>query len=1266
MAINKNKRILAHILSIVLLIQIFCGINIYAAETESDRYEYEPGNFILDQNNTLSWKNPKSDKLQSVSVYMLSDDGEETDVTNTLTAVKSNGSNAAFNTSSAIVRLPNASDSDNKVCNVRTIFRFSDGTVRNLIIGETYGTTAVFIQQAHSSTPNPNNPGSYLNVDVYNGRAAAKASLSNTVVKSGNNSLKVESNKTDNSYFAVQFGGLNANTSYSVSMQVNTVETAKYDFDGVNITLPDTGGKWQTVAFDYTTGTSTSFKIKPVGASREVYFDDITFTPKGSNTPWLTMGFETHDISAPNNLDAVSASVGDGEVKLKWETQKSYFLGYINVYQKNSAGELLLRARLKRPNSSQVILSDLKNDIEHTFVIKVQSVNNAWAYGLETDGITVTATPHLYTDKLKIVQTLEGYSTELESLVNQCKAESLNPSYEIAEANVVGVFAKKVRRLYNDFEYDDIAMYEPKVTPIYNEVKQRLNDIISGKAESISVRDYDIASNKIKDGSLVATSKDGTKNQVVGIGYNAFYGDINDLKDMDSVGVKVIQFNGNDTGPTSFVTYDESKQDYVINTEKAEKAIAEFREEMDYCRERGIMVDIGTPVHYSDDVSSKSGASDYKSAGGDYSTFINFNPTSDTAKKMLKKYYEIFIPIVYEYKDIVTSLTIVNEPYFEAYDKSYYYDKWTAYLKNKYNNISSLNSIYKTSYSSFGDVKMPTAIPGFDEKSGNTSWTTQLHLDYRLFVTDIMYEFFSYSIGEINKYTNGEIPFGVKTMEFFRERTSRWYTCYSRAISYDYEKVMQLFDFNGMDSFSYYKDSKGERDDSTTLSAKLSWYDFTTSIKDVPIFDTETHLAVDDADSTTDGCQMEDTPILADYMAASAWMGAIHGCDLAAIWSWADMSQTTFLQNTIFTRRPDALQKMSRTALDAQRLSNEINTFQTAKRDVAILYSYECFMYNLQYQSNMFTAYNTLIQKGQKPLYVTDNSIDKITDCSLLVIPGNLLTKASTVDAILGYISNGGKVIVIGNDTFSRDMYNKVLSDTTLKNKVATLKSKSTIISANLLNDTSKSDFESGAADKIETSLKNLGLMNTRLVDKSTNKTAEVEWNAVEYKGETLISACNYTDDSITVTVEKDGKMRTNISDIKSNLNNLSDITLEPFVPVLLKVPSSEITISLLKATGAETFNIEKGKTFAVKLAAENIDSESVVTAKAIAALYCGDDLVSAKTTFDISLNKGNKKTAYISGISVPDDDREYTLKIMLWDGTRSCRPLREPKIITE
>ena len=313
----------------------------------------------------------------------------------------------------------------------------------------------------------------------------------------------------------------------------------------------------------------------------------------------------------------------------------------------------------------------------------------------------------------------------------------------------------------------------------------------------------------------------------------------------------------------------------------------------------------------------------------------------------------------------------------------------------------------------------------------------------------------------------------------------------------------------------------------------------------------------------------------------------------------------------------------------------------------------------------MFTADNTLVQKGQKPLYVTDNSIDKIKECSLLVIPGNLLTKESTVDAILSYISNGGKVIIIGNDTFSRDMYNKTLSDATLKNKVASLKSKSTIIAANLLNDTSKSAFESGAADKIETALSNLGLMNTRLVDKSTNKTANVEWNAIEYNGDTLISACNYSDDSITVTVEKDGKVRKKISDIKNNANNLSDITLKPFVPVILKVQSSAFTMSLLNESDVITDKIEKGKKFRVKLTVTNYDSETSPTAKVISALYCGDDLISVKVSPDALANKGYTKTVYSDWITVPNDNEKYTLKIMLWDGTRFCRPLREPKIIT-
>ncbi len=1258
------KRTLAGILSLTILVQLVFCIDIFAAAM--DIYEYEPGNFILDQSNALSWKNPTSDKLETVSAYMISESGEETNVTEKLTAVTPKGVAASVHTPSAIVTLPDASNSEEKACKCRMIFSFFDGTVRNIIIGETYGTTAVFIQQSHSLTENPLDPGKYLNVDVYNSSAAAKASLSNTVVKSGERSLKVESNNTAGKYFAVQFGGLVAGAAYSVSMQINTLSEAEYNLDGVKRTLPNTNGAWKKITFDYVKDSSSSFKIKPIGASREVYFDDITFTKKGDASPSLVMGFETRSVSAPSAINPINAAVGDGKVKLKWETQQNNTTGYINVYEKDAEKGLLLRARLKRPGSSEIILSNLKNDVKYTFVMKVQGVNNAWGYGLETDGVTVEATPHLYKDKQNIVLTAEAQAADLERLVEKCYARKIYPSYEISDANLLNVFAKKLRRLYENFEYEDYDIYTPKMTGIYNDVRSKLADIIDGKTDYREVPEYEAAGNEIKDGSLVVKSENGAERQFVGIGFNAFYGDLEDLKDMSSLGIRAIQFNGNDTGPVSFVKYDETVKDYVLNTERAEKAIAEFREEMDFCREKGIMVDVGTPVHYSDDVSSMSGASDYRSSGGSYGTFINFNPTSDTAKKMIKKYYELFIPLIYEYKDIVTSITFVNEPYFEAWDKSYYYDKWTDYLKAKYKNIQALNEVYSASYNSFESVKMPEYIPGRDENSSGV-WTTPLHMDYRLFVTDIMYEFFDYCITEIDKYTNGEIPCGVKTMEFFREYTSRWNTCYSRAISYDYEKMTELFGFNGMDSFSYYKDSANGREGSTTLPAKLSWYDFTTSLKNVPVLDTETHVAVDDADSSKEGCQMEDTEILPDYMAASAWMGAMHGCDLAAVWTYADPWQMTSMQNTVFTRRPDALRAMSHAALDARRLSEEINAIQMKKRDVALLYSYEGFMYNLQYQSNLFTAYNILMQKGQRPLYVTDKTIDKLADCKLLVIAGNLITNEKTVDAISDYVSGGGKVIFIGENCFSRDADNKQIKNSALLRKIAALKAKSTVIQANLLQDTSRSDFSLNAESIIEEMLNNLGLMDVRLVDKATGETAAVEWNAAEYNGDILISACNYSDDSIKVTVEKNGLVRSGADDIKNNEFNLSEITLKPYIPVLLRISDIGYDVSLLKNTGAKIYKVSKGGSYSAKVILNNYESEEPASARLIAAVYCGDRLCGAYMSKDITAKKGENKTGYVNNIAIPNDkDEEYILKLMLWDGTGECMPLKEAKIIRE
>jgi len=1253
---KRKIRFIANLLLFIFLIQLTIPMTAFAED--ADKYKYEPGNFILGKNNVLSWRNPTADTLQTVKVYML--DGEsETDVTaSKVTAVNLSGTSVSVNTPSAVVSLAGASDSSAMTCSCRLVFTFSDGEERNILFADKYGTTALFIQSQHSATPNPNSSGSGLNVDVYRDNVSAKASLCNTIVRTGKNSLKLESNKNDNGHFSLQFGGLAANTVYNVSMWVNTIEETALSLDGTKRNIENTGGEWKELTFSFTNA-DTKFQLSPVGFNREIYIDDISFTEAGKTEPMLVMGFETIELRGSGITD-ISCYSGDKAVKLEWAEQSASVSGsdYVNVYEQITAGgrtELVLRARVPRSLSTGVTLSGLENDVEHTFVIKCQRNNYNYGLGLESDGVTVTAVPHFYSEELALVQLAEAQKAELELLLAECNEKGIFPDYEKADVELVRIYAEKVRLEYERMVYDNIEKYVGAVGEVYSETKARLNAFIDGSEFPVAVPRLDAFSNTIEDGNLAVTSKDGSEHAAVTIGFSAFRSDDTYIGQMGDLGFNAIQHDGLRKGPRHIVEYDETAQDFVKNTQTADTELAAFRKTMDLCREKGIMVDVGTSVHYVDEsISSKSGASDFRSSGGSYGTFINFNPTSSTAKKMLKKYFEVYIPVIYEYKDIVTSITFVNEPYFEAWDKSYYYDEWTAFLENKYTDLNELCSAYGTEYDSFEAVKMPEYVPGRDENTTEL-WTTALHLDYRLFVTDIMYEFFDFCINEIDKYTNGEIPCGVKTMQFFRSYIARWKDSYTREISYDYEKIAPLFDFNGTDTFSYYNNG------SISLPAKLSWYDFTTSVKDVPILDTETHIA--DSSSPLDA-----GGIMPDYASASVWMGAIHGCDLAATWLYSDTELASQHYDSSFLRNPESLRKLSYTAMDAQRLSEEITAFQRDKRETAILYSYECLMLNLQYEANKFTAYEMLINNGQRPLFVTENSLDKLADCKLLVIPGNLIVKnEATLDTILGFLEDGGKVVLIGDTCFSRDKNNMAITDSRILSKVDDIKKAATVIAADLSHDTAKSAFSAGAEAKLQEILESAGLLDIKLIDSASKEIAAVEWNAVEYNGETLISACNYSDEAVTVQAYINGAFQTGIDDLKNMSYGLSEVELEPYAPVMLKLSDIEASFSVEDDSGKEVESIAKGG-YRASVSVTNNNCGDDLTAVLIAAVYKDGMLDSLYTSDSKTVSRGTSESLSLNkSISIPDtSDGEYLLKLMLWEGLNTFKPLVDAKSFTE
>jgi len=106
-------------------------------------------------------------------------------------------------------------------------------------------------------------------------------------------------------------------------------------------------------------------------------------------------------------------------------------------------------------------------------------------------------------------------------------------------------------------------------------------------------------------------------------------------------------------------------------------------------------------------------------SGSIMTSFMPMNPTHPTVQKTLEVYLDVLIPEIMGYKSL-DSIIIANEPAFAmglrpdggTSGNTYYLEKWREWLKKKYNNdISALNSLYKTNYGDFSDVMFTNWSP---------------------------------------------------------------------------------------------------------------------------------------------------------------------------------------------------------------------------------------------------------------------------------------------------------------------------------------------------------------------------------------------------------------------------------------------------------------------------------------------------------------------------------------------------------------------------
>lgn len=478
-----------------------------------------------------------------------------------------------------------------------------------------------------------------------------------------------------------------------------------------------------------------------------------------------------------------------------------------------------------------------------------------------------------------------------------------------------------------------------------------------------------------------------------------------------------------------------------------------------------------------------------------------YNIDHAVAQKVEKAYIEGVLAHISDY-DSLGSIIVANEPNYNSFLYDGYGTKFANYLEQKYGNISTLNSAYGKSYSNFSKVGMPTAF----EASAR-------FYDWKKFNEEIFSNWYAKTVNII-KTCIPDIPVSLKVQPEFAINDSESTRAEHMIRGLDLERLGELSDFQGNDSYGYY--------DNGTIRTTMLWYDYLNSISDKPIYDSEKHITENDVNSSNSYDN------ITTFTKQSTWQSMIHGLDMFSIWQWENEAETSHM-----ALRPKALAEVAKTSLDANRLAAEVTAFANAKPTVAILHDDASRIYNNLYLGSVTLAYKAATEAGHKVGFVTPNNIGKkLSEYSTLVIPYATNVEASVINAIAGF---SGKIIMLDSDSLKKNEYNQSYSGD-MSTKVNQIKNKATV------HEVSKS-----WTDSYKISSPSVSTVRSSLTTNSgiaVSSYDDLEWQAVPYKNGHLVNISNYsTTYQRTVTITLNGSAPGYITSAIDN-SDVTTITL--------------------------------------------------------------------------------------------------------------------------
>ncbi len=511
--------------------------------------------------------------------------------------------------------------------------------------------------------------------------------------------------------------------------------------------------------------------------------------------------------------------------------------------------------------------------------------------------------------------------------------------------------------------------------------------------------------------------------------------------------------------------------------------------------------------------------------------FMNYNPNAPIAKEILEDYVNQVVPLIAQYKS-VGSICITNEPqlFVDSATDNFYLEPWREFLKETYGgDINALNSLWKTNYTSFDECDF-----------ANYTTNPVKNYDYKVF-NDTTFADFHIWLADIVRKAAPGIPVNSKIMNYIGYGP-RNYSNNGTNYLYNYK----AFDINGCDAVNYI-------DDEDEILEKNIWYDYMRSYVDRPLINTEDHITRDrDVDYRSDA---------ADHMAQDIYQGAIHGRYHSDIWVWQRYTaggSTDFIGSILY--RPDAIAKIGKATLDLNRLGYYIEALQNEVPEVGIVYSDADLLNKPGTAYNSYWTYDASLANGKAVRFVTDLNPYAINNYKLVVVPGTTYLSSEMLNAISDYITNGGKVVILGTGSDILTMDKRTIAHD--ESIVSYIKNNSEIINFSCDENGMISGIGvDGLRKRISEELAELDIDYVTLKDATTGEQVfDVEVNIGVEEGKVVVNVVNY-EETRDVNIYLGDTLVAKSVDLRTNREYGEVVTIEKYVPITLAIEKDCVLI---------------------------------------------------------------------------------------------------------